>query len=85
MNVIVSLFIVQISVKLYYNLEPDTYKAYQLTVFKETMDIVVIDSDIVDDGCFSQGILMFYITTPPTGTPSRIEGEIPRAGTAVPV
>ncbi len=33
---------------------------------------------------FSQGILMFYITTPPDGTPSKIEGEFPRAGTAVP-
>jgi len=34
---------------------------------------------------FSQGILMFYITTPPDGTPSKIiEGEFPRSGTAVP-
>ena len=84
MTVIVSLFIVRISVKLYYNPEPDTFKACQLTVFKEITDIVVFDSNIVDDGCFSQGILMFYITTPPAGTPSRIEGEISRAGIAVP-
>ena len=33
---------------------------------------------------FSQGILLFYITTPPDGTPSETEGEFPRAGMAVP-
>ena len=44
--------------------------AQQRPVFREIMDVMVFDSYIVDDGHFSQGILMFNITTPPYGTPS---------------
>ncbi|MCR4879115.1 MAG: hypothetical protein K5901_07360, partial [Bacteroidales bacterium] len=36
---------------------------------------VIFDSHIVVNGIFSQGILMFNITTPPNGTPSKIEGD----------
>ncbi|MBO7493441.1 MAG: hypothetical protein J6T87_04785 [Bacteroidales bacterium] len=43
------------------------------------MDIVVFDSYIVDDGHFSQGILMFNITTPPFGHPFlKRRGVVPR-------
>ena len=56
--------------------------AQQLPVFREIMDVMVFDSYIVDEGHFSQGILMFNITTPPNGTPSKTEGEFARAAAA---